>query len=240
MGTNATHIEVAERLAQAFQQGGNLLSFNARKVGLKRAGKVYDNDVVRVVLWAGYHYRDLAQRSLQEIQSLLDRGGFVSRVAREALKEHPGVSLSMVCEALMETQAVLTRAANKEVVVSRGRGAPRSFWSPLWVRDTRVPGAWVYIGGPSADPKGPIPGSIFLQGIKLGEIVVEPAPNGSWQAEHAPKTVIRKRILSRVPCGLFVQYRMDPKDVWDIRSGERIDREVPLDVNALRDVIRIG
>jgi hypothetical protein len=121
-----------------------------------------------------------------------------------------------------------------------------SVWRPLRIDDTPVRGARVYNGiERPGDERAPKPGTIYVQGVKLGEVVLKPAPNGEWQVRSKPKTIAKRKLKEKLPVGLYVQYKLDPQRCWDIRvaaqaSAAAKEYGIPIDPEALRSLFKVA
>ena len=110
----------------------------------------------------------------------------------------------------------------------------------------RVQGSRVYTGkGRSEDPRAPVPGTIYVQGVKLGQRVVTPAANGPWRANSKPKTLAKDIIKEGLPVGLYCQYRLEPERVQAMAVGGKATKlakkhGIGIDPDALRSLFKIA
>lgn len=93
-------------------------------------------------------------------------------------------------------------------------------FEPLVVDGVKVRGVRVYSGPTNKDQKPAAPvGTIYLQGLKLSQTVVEAAPNGYWETQSGPVTVARRFVEKQLPSGRYVQYKLDPAADWKLNAG---------------------
>lgn len=252
--TNAGDPKVASQLAALVDEpGGTLLSLRVRKVGEERGAgaekRTYGDAEVHVLIWTGFSYRALIERSQKKLRALLDKGGLITRLGQAAYAETPEVTVEDACLAIQEVQEWFSRvlagtAVNGEVVPGPDDLPP--LWKPLEVDGVKVRGARVY-NGPErpGDAKAPKPGTVYLQGVKLGEVVVTPAPNGEWVPQSHPKTVVKKLLKVQLPVGLFVQYKLDPERMSDLRVAADASAAakavgIPIEPEALRSLFKVA
>lgn len=92
-------------------------------------------------------------------------------------------------------------------------------YEPLVVDGETVRGCRVYVGNPNG-PDASAPGTVYLQGLKVGETVLEAAENGPIPASKSKPESVAKRILrSRLPIGRYVSYRLAPESGFILRAG---------------------
>ena len=187
---------------------------------------VYGDDLVHVLLWCGFQYKALVERSYQKLQGFRNQGKLITTLQTATQKAgFEVVTLRDAAEAIQEVEESLTRILRGGFDHVEGPRTPQEdghkvIWEPLVVGGQRVRGAKVYIGdGDPNDSHAPVPGSIYLDGVKLGEKVLEPAPNGPWLAKQKAKTVAKEILRSWLPSGLYVRYCLDPKYRQELRVG---------------------
>lgn len=224
MQTNSTDKINAATLAElASNDQGTLLAARVHKMGSERGPKsrrvVYGDDTSLVVIWTGFKYRALIARSQKMLDREIQRGGYIEKLARRTLEEHEGATIEDVCEAIQETRDWFRR-------VMAGGGAPSgepvgSVWEPLVVDGKVVRGSRVYTGPARPDQiRAPKPGTIYVQGVKLGEKLITPAANGPWRPDSKPKTLAKNLMKETLPVGLYCQYRLEPERVRDVAVGQ--------------------
>ena len=230
---------------------GNLMAALVYKVGVERgpmgSKKVYGDDLVHTLIWTGFSYKALIKRSERKLQKLLDKGGLLSALAKAAWQENNRTEVGDACLAVQEFQEWFRRSL---AVRDEGTEDPRipqdPLWVPLNVDGVKIRGARVYNGVERmGDPRAPKPGTIYVQGVKLGEIVVHTGSNGNWKPESSPKTIAKRILKSMLPVGLFVQYKLDPERCMDVKVGDsasRVASEKNIQINpgVLRDLFKIA
>jgi len=249
MQTNALSPTTASALSELTEMDqGTLFAAQVHKMGDARgaAGSkvIYGDDTTLVLIWTGFSYRALIARSKKMLDAQINKGGFIERLTRATLDEHEGTTIADACAAIQETRdhfrRVLGGAGGGPVTPNGG------VWEPLHIDGMEVRGSRVYRGAARPeDERAPVPGTIYVQGVKLGERVVEPAPNGPWRADSKPKTVAKRLIKEALPIGLFCQYKLDPQRVSSVSVGAKAEKVakaegIPIDPGALRSLFKIA
>jgi hypothetical protein len=233
---------------------GTVVSIEVRKKGVVRgaacAKVVYDDDLVHVILWTGFSYKALVARSRAKLDALQAQDQFIQRLHREVLKVSPAATIEDVCAGYQEIEnnmsKVLARADDDPLGLRPIPGQPTSVWTPLKLGGETIPRAQVYVGpGDPKNPHAPITGSVYLHGVKLGEKVLAPAPNGHWTVEHKPKTVTKNILRSWLPEGFYRSYVLEPERVLALRVAKAASEAaklqgVPIDLEAVRSAFKIA
>jgi len=252
MNTNATDTAAATVLQELTEMDqGTLFSALVQKMGQSRGPKgakvIYGDDRVQVLIWTGFSNQALIERSQKMLNREIQRGGYIERLARATLEEHEDTKISDVCEAMQETRDWFRRVlAWPDLFEPNFSRDQISVWEPLTVEGVRVRGARVYTGqGNKEDPRAPVPGSIYVSGVKLGEMVITPAANGPWRPDSKPKTVAKALLKKSLPVGLYCQYRLDPERVMNLAVGKKAAKAakaegVSIDPDALRSLFKIA
>ena len=249
MQTNALSPSTATALSELSElDQGTLFAAQVQKMGDARgaAGSkvIYGDDTMLVLIWTGFDYRALIARSKKMLDSQINKGGYIERLARATMEEHEGTTIEDVCEAMQEMREWFRK------VLATGDGVPGTpnggVWEPLHIDGVQVRGARVYTGPARPDDdRAPIPGTIYVAGVKLGERVVEPAPNGPWRANSKPKTLAKRIIKESLPIGLYCQYRLEPKRVSNVSVGKKAEdmakaEKIGIDPGALRSLFKVA
>lgn len=227
---------------------GTVFTAVVHKMGVQRGAgatkMVYGDDTKRVLIWTGFSHKALITRSKRMLDFQLSKGGYIEKLARLTLEEHSETTISDVCHALQEVRDWFRRKLDG---TEEGSDEPfESTWAPLEINGVRVRGCTIYNGrARPEDPRAPIPGTIYIKGLKLGERVVTPAPNGQWVADSKPKTVAKRIIQESLPVGLYCQYRLEPGRVSAMAVADeavRIAKEqkIPIDPAALTSMFKVG
>ena len=253
MQTNATDTKTASSLSTlAEMDQGTLFTAIVQKMGDARgsAGSkvIYGDDQVHVLVWTGFSYRALIARSQKMLNQQLAKGGYIERLARATLEEHEGTTIEDVCHALQEVREWFRRIMADGGGCHPPNGAPPLgvVGEPLEIDGVKVRGSRVYTGPARPEvPRSPKPGTIYVQGVKLGEKVVTPAPNGKWRPNSKPKTLAKNIIKESLPIGLYCQYRLEPERVSEVAVGGAAakaakEARIGIDPDALRSLFKIA
>lgn len=253
--TNASEGLHAAALEQIGHLGGDgtLLFLQTRKKGVQRgvagAKRIYGDDLVQVLIWTGFTYRAIIERSQRKLDELLQSGHVITDLTKAA-HDHGdgGANILDSSAAIQEVQAWFSRvladpkAKDDESETEEGPAV----WEPLEVNGVKVPLCRVYRGtGDPQNPRAPIPGHIYVQGVKLGEKVVEAAANGRWKADSSHKTIAKDILRRWLPVGLYVQYVLDPNVTAHLVAGRAAASHtkaagVPVDPEAIRTLFKIA
>jgi hypothetical protein len=251
--TNAVDTKIATALTALNDiDQGTLFCAEVHKMGDSRGpagGRViYGDDKVQVLIWTGFSYRALIARSMKMLDKQLAKGGYIERLARETMKEHEGTTIEDVCEALQETRAGFRKVLSEGGGCHPPTGAPpfSTVWEALIIDGVQVTGSRVYVGPhrPEND-RAPVPGTIYVQGVKLGEVVTTPAANGVWRPDSKPKTLAKKIIKSALPVGLYCQYRLQPERVSNVTVAGAAAKaakkaKIGIDPDVLRSLFKVA
>lgn len=229
---------------------GTVFTARIHKMGeVRGAGDtkvVYDDDIKQVLIWTGFSHLALIARSMKILDFQLAQGHYIEKLAQATLEEHGDTTIENVCHALQEVRDWFRRKLGG--VDGDPPPAPpvQAFWEPLEIKGVKVRGCSVYSGQARPDdPRAPIPGTIYIRGLKLGERMLTPAPNGKWKADSKPKTLAKRIILEGLPIGLYCQYRLEPSRVSGVAvaaEAVRIAKEqkIPIDPGALTSMFKVG
>lgn len=228
METNANSKQLATLLNQA--QAG-FTGLIIRKKGQTRGGKLCGDDLVHVVVFAGFHYERLVQRSLDALPSISTED-----VLEVAKKNGQTLSLTDIDTARNELQESFLATLSKT-----NHSSTAHVYEPLMVDEAgekvTVRGCRVYqcVRGAldsegylqtchcrecTGDPKAPLPGTIYLQGLKVWSTLLEPALNGPIpEPKSAPKTIAKNILRDLLPVGKYVSYALEPGTEFILRAG---------------------
>ena len=156
METNAADHELANRLVGINTDNigvgqGTMVSIVLKKKGTV-AGKItYGDDVVHVLVWTGFKYSALVERSRKKLQQMLDSGTIYGDLLNEALNNGVNATMDDVAMAVHEINASLlkTTQSNNGVVYDNEHA-----WQPLKVNDVEIIGVKVYVGLSDTIDKG--------------------------------------------------------------------------------------
>jgi hypothetical protein len=251
-GTNTQDAKTASTLAPLSKlDQGTLVLYTGRKKGVTRGrgdGKlVYGDDKVEVLVWVGFSYEAYQERSLKKLIELEDAGDLITTLMHETREAGcAGVTVHDVCAAIQETKEALKRSLDPDSVPPSSRKDSGYVFDPLVVDGTKVPGAKVYAGnGDPEDKRAPKPGTVYIDGVKLGELVLEPAENGHWKTKSKPKTVAKRILRKKLPAGLYVRYALEPDRLEGLLVGADAEKralldQVPVNPSAIRSLFKIA
>lgn len=277
---NANDTGLAQNLADIGNLGqGTLVSLIVQKKGVERgpAGdrKVYGDDKVHVLMWTGFHYKALVERSAAKLERMWASGNFLSETLGKVISSGCAwATIEDVSAAAQELQGNFHRVLHdrdpmagagvdpvtippSEIVDPNEHilGGPpldpakivsKPVFETLKVGDETILGAKVYIGkGNPDDPRAAEPGTIYIDGVKLGELVIEPAVNGPWKAKKSTKTVAKEIIRAQLPVGLYVRYslkrdKLDTVKIGADASAHAKAANVPVEPENIRNLFKIA
>ena len=192
---------------------GTMVSLIVQKVGTVHGSQTFGDDTVHVLLWTGFHQQALAERSHQRLHSLWNSGTFCQDLLAEAIAS--GIVDATLQDVLLAVQEV----DNALLAVLRAKDDPTGtrslWWKPLVVDGQPVLGAKEYIGQNQTIPQG----TIYLDGVKLGERILTPARCPKLPVNSRAKTLIKTLIRSKLPIGLYARYRLSEANLKDLRVG---------------------
>jgi len=228
--TNATSVTTAAALADAAP--GRFRGLIIRKTGVTRgrgaAKQVYGDDLVHVVIFGGFDYARLVARSREQLQAM-NPADLVAEFARKGIVDGKGqaIRLADVCKAVADLDASF-----EKTLAGTNTSTVEHVYEPLVVDGKAVRGGKVYrcvANDPthackcrdcSGDAKAPVDGQINISGLKIGETVIDAAPNGPIPASKSRADVVAKRVIrSRLPVGRYVSYRLEAGGDWILRVG---------------------
>lgn len=270
VSANASNLELAGTLSEINSEmkgQGTLASIMLRKKGVERgpstARVVYGDDFIHTLIWTGFHYSSLVERSFKRLHFLWAQGDILHKLAQATEDAgYSAVTVQDVAEAIQEVDdsflrilhGIKPRAEAEADADSTTSTAPdsrddfpnSSVWEPLKVNGEVVPGSKVYIGvGDLLNPRAPVKGTVYIDGVKLGEKLLTPAPNGAWMPKRKPKAVAKDILRSWLPVGLYVRYCLEPENLLLIKIGQEAGEHakaegVPVDPLAVRSLFKIA
>ncbi len=249
MQTNTTSPKLASTLADISKlDQGTLVFLTVQKKGVERGKggnkKVYGDDVVSVLVWSGFDYKALIERSAKKLTELEETGTLITTLTQEVLDQGcHDVTVADTCAALQETRASLDKVL-QDTTGTAGVDDPQVF-EPLVVNGAKVRGSKVYIGKGGDSPRAPKPGTLYIDGVKLGEVVVMPARNGRWNTTRRPKTIAKDTLGAKLPRGLYVRYALPPERVIEMKidgeaSAAAVAAGLPIDPESIRSLFKVA
>ena len=259
MNTNASDMTLASELSGLgdIEKGqGTLVSVVVKKKGVERGTApnkvIYGDDTVHALIWSGFTYKALVERSYKKLHQEWDKGNlFHTLLEQVTAAGYPEVTLSDVASAVQEVDESFKKVLaepldDMDLPDGSGEETKAPIWEPLTIDGQTVRGAKVYIGeGNSSDPRAPVKGSVYIDGVKLGERVQVAAPNGHWKAKQKPKTVAKEILRDRLPIGLYVRYPLDKAGLGGVRVGAAASAYakqdgVVVDPEAIRSLFKVA
>lgn len=230
MTTNCTNNPaVAEILASA--NVGTFTGLIVTKQGVTRGKgadkKAYGDDTVHTVIFTGFKYERLVQRSLDMLPSITTEDVIATCAAHG----------DVVTEADVEAARVELTESYGKTLAGTNESTTDAVFEPLTVDGEIVRGARVYkcvagtaddAGEPrvckcrdcTGDAKAPLKGTVYLQGLRVHTTVITPAKNGpAPEPNSAPKTIAKNEITRRLPVSKYVSYRLEKGADWVLRAG---------------------
>lgn len=230
--SNGADPAIATLMAEVGSDHGNLALIQVRKKGVVRRGKVYGDATVQVLIWTGFDYKALVERSKNKLDQLLLQGSLISDLTLNS--PHPDTNVADTCAAIQDTQTWFRKVLTP--VPKQGQPTDSELaWEPLVVNGQRVRGCRVHRDT----------GVIYVQGVKLGERIVTPAENGDWVPNSKAKTVVKNLLHERLPIGLYVQYSLAKDLVSEIYLGAEASKQakllgIEIDPEAVRSLFKIA
>lgn len=247
---NATDTDTLNALSSLVDlpDQGTVFTALVHKMGEERGKVVYGDDIKQVLIWTGFSHRSLIARSMRILDHQLGKGKYIEKLAQATLEEHGDATIEDVCHALQEVRNWFRRklAGFPVSEYDTPLAPPGGVWEPLVINGVVVRGCSIYAGrARPEDPRAPIPGTVYVKGLKLGERLVTPAPNGQWKPDSKPKTLAKNIILESLPVGLYCQYRLEPSRVSGIAvAAEAVKvargQKIPIDPGALTSMFRVA
>ena len=211
--TNSLSPVLAANLASA--RKGTFTSLIIRKEGEERGTApnklTYGDDLVQAVIITGFKYENLVAKSRDRLAGMTDADidalvnkGYTGWNGR-------GAKATEVAVTRADFDAARTELLDSfdKTLAGTNTSTTDHVYEPLTVNGEVVRGSRVYVGNPNGQDAA-TPGTVYLQGLKIGERVLDAAPNGPVPAsQSAPKTVAKNVLRSRLPVSRYVSYKLD-------------------------------
>jgi hypothetical protein len=218
--TNATNTGLASEI-DGLPKGrfvGLIYTKKGKLVGRGAARQRYGDDEVHAVLFVGFKYGRLVQRSKDKALRIGAKG-ILAECQRRGITGKSGapITLADCTKALDDFIASCDRSLN-----GTNESTTDHVYEALTVNGEAVRGARVYTGpGNPSDPKAPVPGTIYLQGLLIGQKVLTPAANGPIPASNSRGDVVAKGVLrGMTPLGRYRSYALDGTTGALLRHGQ--------------------
>jgi len=253
--TNANSNLIASLLADA--KVGTFTGLVTTKRGTERGAagnKVrYGDDTVHVVVFTGFKYEGLVQRSLNLLSTLSDTD-ILAEAQEKGIKAWQGrgknaVEVELTLADVQEARADLVASYQRTLDPNQpSTSTTAHVYEPLVVDGETVRGCRVYKGQtPEAEAAGvetpAKPGTIYLQGLQVASKVLVAAVNGPVpKAQSAAKTVAKDLFVKHLPIRRYVSYRLEPGTDFLLRAGGTAEVEAEKDgihfTPEIRDAIK--
>lgn len=230
--STGTDPQIATLLAEVgSDNGGSLVFLQVQKKGETRRGNIYGDDLVEVLIWTGFDYKALIERSQKKLDLML-KGPLITDLTKAS--PHLDSNVAASCAAIQDTQAWFYKVLSAKNPSADGE-VSESAWEPLMVNGQKVRGCRVHRAT----------GEVHIQGVKLGEKVVKAAPNGEWTPKSSAKTVAKNLLRDMLPIGLYVQYSLSPERLTNFKVGSEASRTaknlgVPVEPEAIRALFKVA
>jgi hypothetical protein len=208
--TNATNSGLADYL-DGLPLGRFVGFIYTKKGALKGRGAArqrYGDDEVHGVLFVGAKYVNVLAKS-RATALALGAKGILAECQRRGKTGKSGAPITIAdcTKALDDFIASIDRSLN-----GTNTSTSEHVYEGLVVGGKSVRGCKVYNGaGNPSDPKAPVPGTIYLAGLLIGQKVITPAVNGSIPASNSRGDVVAKGVLkSKTSLGRYRTYALEP------------------------------
>ncbi len=242
MSTNANSALIAALLKDA--RVGTFTGLVTTKKGTERGpagAKVrYGDDTVHVVVFTGFKYLGLVQRSLDALATLSD-ADLLADAQAKGIKGWEGrgakaIEVELTLADFTAARAEL-EASFRDTLAGTNESTTDHVFEGLTVDGESVRGGRVYkcVAGElddngnayechcrncTGDEKAPKPGTIYLQGLQVASRVITPAPNGpAPESKSAAKTVAKDMLRHRLPISRYVSYALEPGTDFLLSAG---------------------
>jgi len=227
MTTKIKNEHLASMLSSIGGSGdGTFVYMTIRKKGVVRgkagAKQTYDNDLVETLIWTGFNYDSLVELSAKKLMAIWDSAdSFIGDLAQNVQDAgYINVTIKDASEAITEIHNSLTSQNIDEDFRDITPEIPKDhIWEPLVVNGVKICGAKIYVGKACPnDPQAPVPGTLYISGVKLGDVVIEAAPK--WKTQKRAKTVAKDIVRQKLPIGKYVGYRLNKDSYLDLTVGK--------------------
>lgn len=209
--TNANSTMTAAALADSDRNAMTRLII--RKKGKTRgrgdAKKVYGDDLVEVLMQTGFNYHDVVRQSWEDLKNL-DINDIVGEMSGKVDGKGNPITRDDIAAAMQELHNSFSATLD-----GRNEASTDGNFETLEVDGEKVPAIRVYTGkkpGQKKASEGLVKGTIYINGLKIDEKVLEPAANGPTPAPKSKaKTIAKRFVRSKLPVGRYVMYELPPE-----------------------------
>lgn len=233
MTTNGFSSRVGVKLqdmVRSFGGSPRFAHFHVTLAGAVKGGVRRGDHVVEAVVLVGISYPSMVRRSLDTLTTALLDPDFVANTLAAMAGEVDDMTGAPVTEADVRDAIWGTAVGRKGLLTSLtattdGTNVSTSghVFDPLVVDGEVVGGCKVYTGpGNPSDPKAPVRGAVYIEGVTISSRVVTPSPNGDLPVGRRGAVVKVKDYISDtlcLPVARYARYRLFPTDRFEVRSG---------------------
>ena len=210
-----------DELQALLQEGGDdvkIATIVYRKKGVERGSgakrAVYGDHKVAVTIITGFEYKSVVEKSKQQLLQIKDHD-ILEECRKAGLIDRTGepIHRPAVWEALTDIHASLLKT-----IQGTNTSNTQKVFQPLKIDGQKVRGCKIYVGdGDHDNPRAPKPGTVYLQGLKVGEVIIEEAPNGNPpEPRSAAKSIAKRVIREQLRIGKYVSYELSPEREFKI------------------------
>jgi len=190
--------------------------------------KVYGDDLVQMVLVTGIIYPKLTERSLAKLATLAPADVVEQLKAKGRLDKDGNVpTVKDVWDAIEELRESFTRSTEGTNESTTDHVYDPLVWEGETVRSGRVykcvagnPDHECHCRVCTGDERAPLPGTIYLKGLSVSRLVLDPAPNGPIPASKSgAKVVAKDYIKGLLPVSRFRTIPLEPGKEWSLHIG---------------------
>jgi hypothetical protein len=239
MTTNAKSVRVAVYLADLAEDAKGsprFVSFSTRLAGVVQGAGVKKmrrgDHVMEYTLLTGFSYIHMVERSVATLEAAMASPTFVADMeaamaAEGVVDEQTGAAVTAtdVIDACTGTVAgrkgLLT--AYRETLAGTNVSTSEHVYEPLSVDGDVVAGCKVYTGaGNAADPKAPVPGTVYLAGVIIASKCVEKSANGDKLPSKRGAVACAKDFIESkldLPAMRYKLFRLLPGEAMSLKCG---------------------
>jgi len=213
---------------------GIIVTKKGKLAGRGEDRKRYGDDRIHTVVFTGFKYLGLVERSLTALDAL-----DIEAIAKQAIADgvtcfdgrgkkavERAITLADFTEAAADLRASFERTLDPN---APSTSTTEHVYDPLAVDGHTVRGGRVYhctgndgckCRACTGDESAPLDGTIYIQGLAIWSKVLIPAPNGKApESKSGGKTVAKGLITKSLPVSRYVSYALEPGTDFLLRAG---------------------
>ena len=236
MSTNAFNSRLAVSLADLVESSGGsprFVKFSTRLAGEVQKGVRRGDHLVETILLVGFSYSSMIERSRAQLEAASSDPNFALNVCllmatRGLADEITGdpITIKDVEDAINGTvrgRKGLLTSYTETLAGANHDYSCENVYEPLNVDGTIVEGCKVYVGdGNPEDPKAPVRGTVYINGVTISSKVVQESVNGNKIPSRRGAVAMVKDYLEErlnLPAARFRTYRLLPGEQYDLQCG---------------------